>query len=322
MRRRTLPVVAAVGVLALTACTAAGEDASRDEPGEELVRVVASFYPLQFVAEQVAGERAAVQNLTPAGAEPHDLELSPVDVLDLEDADLVLTLSGFQPALDDALAEVSGPVVLNTAEEAEHEHPEPDDSADDGHTDEEHSEDEHSDDEHDHAGGDPHFWLDPTRLAHVADEVAEALTELDPDSADTYRTNADALTTQLSTLDTEFTTSLTGCEQDVIVVSHEAFGYLADRYGLTQVGLAGIDPDAEPSPARLQEIRDVVEDEDVGTIFTESLVNPDVAEALAAELGIDVAMLDPLEGLSDPSGDYLSVMRQNLQTLRESLGCA
>ncbi len=317
MRRRTLPVVATIGVLALTACSATGDDAARDEPGEDSVRVVASFYPLQFVAEQVAGERAAVQNLTPAGAEPHDLELSPIDVLDLEDADLVLTLSGFQPALDDALAEVSGPVVLDTAEEAEHEHAEPEDGADDGHSGEEHAEDEH-----DHADGDPHFWLDPTRLAHVADEAADALTKLDPDGEDTYHTNADALTAQLTTLDTEFATGLTECEQDVIVVSHEAFGYLTDRYGLTQVGLAGIDPEAEPSPARLQEIRDVVEHEGVGTIFTESLVNPDVAEALAGELGIDVALLDPLEGLTDPSEDYLTVMRQNLQTLRESLGCA
>ena len=351
--------------------------------------MVASFYPLQFVAERVGGAEVDVQSLTPAGAEPHDLELTTRDVLTLESADLVLSLSGFQPALDDALAEIDGPHVVDTATAAEDDESADDESADDesaddegeddhqhdhahseseddhdhdhdhdapdvGHdhaepeTDHTHAEDhdhgpaepEHAshthdhghddghghthahDDGHGHSGTDPHFWLDPTRLAGVAHQVADALSAIDPDHAQTYAANAADLVEDLTGLDEEYSTALASCSQQVIVVSHEAYGYLATRYGFDQVGIAGLDPENEPSPARLQEIAQVIRSEGVGTIFTESLVNPHVAEALAHELDITVQRLDPLETLTDPDADYLSVMRHNLTALTTALECA
>lgn len=335
---------AAVTALALSGCT----------PGHAAtgpISVVASFYPLQFVAEQVGGSDVEVQSLTPAGAEPHDLELTTRDVLTLESAELVLTLSGFQPALDDALAEIDGPQVVDTiaaeddqlGEDEGHQH-ERDDEADhdehdhsadehDGHShhEDEHGHEEHGqehshghahDDGHGHTGTDPHFWLDPTRLAGVADQVAETLSAIDPENAETYAANAAELVRELTGLDEDFSAALESCSQHVIVVSHEAYGYLAARYGFEQVGIAGLDPENEPSPARLQEIARVIRSEEVSTIFTESLVNPHVAEALAHELGTTVQRLDPLETLTDSGADYLSVMRANLTALTAALECA
>ena len=310
---------ALVSALALAGCTAGHASTGRTS-------VVAAFYPLQFVAERVGGAEVDVQNLTPAGAEPHDLELTTRDVLTLEEADVVLTLSGFQPALDDALAEIDGPQVVDTAAEEDPHLAENHDQTHhgaDAHSDDDHDEHAHAhDDGHGHLGTDPHFWLDPTRLAAVADQVAHALTEADPAHAATYTANAEALKAELGELDAEFHDQLSTCHQHVIVVSHEAFGYLAARYGFEQVGIAGLDPESEPSPARLQQIAQVVRAEGVRTIFTETLLSPDVAEALADELGITVQRLDPLESLADPSADYLSVMRANLSALTAALECA
>lgn len=316
---------AAVTALALSGC--APSHAASDQ-----VSVVASFYPLQFVAERVGGADVDVQNLTPAGAEPHDLELTTRDVLTLESAEMVLTLSGFQPALDDALAEVDGPEVVDAvaAEDdgpdghADHEHQHDDGHAehDHEHEHEGHGHDHAHDDGHGHSGTDPHFWLDPTRLAGVAEQVGDALAAIDPEHAESYAANAAALVQELTGLDEDFAAALSSCSQQVIVVSHEAYGYLAARYGFDQAGIAGLDPENEPSPARLQEIAQVIRSEDVTTIFTESLINPDVAEALADELGITVQRLDPLETLTVPSADYLSVMRTNLTALTTALECA
>lgn len=349
---------AAVTAVALSGC-APGHAATSG------VSVVASFYPLQFVVERVGGADVDVQSLTPAGAEPHDLELTTRDVLTLENAELVLTLSGFQPALDDALAEIDGPHVVDTVSaerdplsaeddtdtghdghdhhegqetetEVEHEH---DDHGDrehedheDGHAHDEdhghaHAHEDHGhthaqDDGHGHTGTDPHFWLDPTRLAGVAGQVAEALSAIDPEHAATYTANAADLVSELTGLDEDFAATLDSCAQQVIVVSHEAYGYLAARYGFEQVGIAGLDPENEPSPARLQQIAQVIRSEGVSTIFTESLVNPHVAEALAHELDVTVQRLDPLETRTDPDADYLSVMRTNLSALTAALECA
>lgn len=321
MKRRTgswgisakFAVVLAAGALGLTACAPATADTGK-------IDVVASFYPLQFVAEQVGGSQVAVQNLTPAGAEPHDLELTTRNVLSLEQADAVFALSGFQPALDDALSEIEGPRVLDAA------------SAEDpqlhlDHDDHAHSEqhgdadDHHAGDDHHHAGVDPHFWLDPTRLIPLTRHAAETYADLDPAHAEGYRRRAQELVDRLKALDRDFTATLSSCRHDVIVVSHEAFGYLADRYGLHQVGIAGLDPENEPSPARMQEVAQVVRAQGVNTIFTETRVSGDVAAALAAELGIEVDRLNPLESLQDPDADYFSVMRQNLTALHDALDC-
>jgi zinc transport system substrate-binding protein len=262
--------------------------------------VLASFYPLEFVAERVGGARVTVTNLTSPGAEPHDLELTPQDVATVSDADLVFFLSGFQPAVDDAVVNTAA-TSLDAANSANL-----DLTATDG-------------------GGavDPHFWLDPTRLADVADALAERLGAIDPASGAVYTANAADLRSDLESLDSRFSAGLTTCVSRQLVTSHEAFGYLAQRYDLQQIGIVGIGPDAEPTAADLARVAQFVADAGVTTVFYETLVSPDVAETVASESGAATAVLDPIEGLAAEGGadDYLTVMRDNLVSLRTGLGC-
>ena len=336
-RLRAALVVPFLSAFALTACSAgspSGSGGGTAGAGGPL-KVMASFYPLQYVTEQVGGDLVQVDSLTPPGTEPHDLELSPASVAALESSAAVVYLSGFQPAVDEAIKQAVPDHALDVSEEAtlpaghsEAEHASegaapPTEAA---HTDAAHSEEAHTEESghagEAHAGGDLHYWLDPVRLAHTASAVAGQLGEADPANAATYKANAEALAAKLTTLDKDFSQGLATCKTRTVVVSHEAYGYLADKYKLKQVGISGLSPDAEPSPARLAEIGKVVKDEGVSTIFTETLVNPKVAETLAADLGAETAVLDPLEGLSDESSDYEKVMRKNLEALRAALNCA
>ena len=275
--------------------------------GSDGVEVVASFYPLAEAAERVAGDRASVSNLTPAGAEPHDLELATDQVEDLEDADLVVVLGrGFQPAVEQVAERREGPTL-----ELLRELPVPaeGDVAEEG-----------------EEGLDPHVWLDPGMMASIVDEVAASLAELDPEGADVYEANAAAYRRELEALGDRYEDGLAACERSTIVVAHEAFGWLAERYDLTQEGIAGLSPEAEPSPARLAELSDLVAELGITTVFTEALVSPRVAEALAREAGVEVAVLDPIEGISDErladGARYTSVMEENLDVLTAALGCA
>ncbi|OLT54008.1 metal ABC transporter substrate-binding protein [Cellulosimicrobium sp. CUA-896] len=324
-RRRAL---AAPAVLAATALVVAG-CSSGDAAGEDDARldVLASFYPLQYVAEQVGGEHVEVANLTPPAAEPHDLELAPAQVREIGEADLVVYLSGFQNAVDEGVEQREPAHVVDAAGPAGLE-AHPDGAGHEGESAQEHAEhaeeehDEDGDDDHEHGAADPHFWLDPTRLAAVGDAVADELSAVDPDHAEKYRANAEALTADLDALDAEYAEALAPCAGATLVTSHEAFGYLAERYDLHQVGISGIDPEAEPSPARLREVRDVVQGQGVTTLFFETLVSPKVTQTLADDLGVDAAVLDPLEGLAEGATDYREVMESNLDALTSGLACA
>jgi len=288
----------------LTACGSDAGGASGDGPA-----VVASFYPLQFVTQRVAGDRARVTSLTPPGAEPHDLELEPRDVAAVTEADLVVYLKGFQPAVDEAVVGEGADAGVDVTPAARL-----DRAASDG-------EDGEAPEGVD--GKDPHFWLDPTRLADVAGVVADRLAAADAAGAVTYRANAEKLRADLAALDGEFRTGLATCGSKDLVTSHEAFGYLAARYGMTQVGINGLSPDAEPQPADLARVTDFVREHRVRTIYYETLVSPAVARTVAGETGARTAVLDPLEGLTEDSegDDYLAVMRSNLAHLREGQPC-
>ncbi len=290
-----------LAIVATSVIAAACADGTETDDGGDLV---AAFYPLQFVTERVAGR--TVSSLTPPGVEAHDVELSARDVTMLHDAALVVYLAGFSPAIDDAVEQLDPSAVFDVAGPA-HLAGEP------------HEHDEHGD----HADReDPHFWLDPTRLADVAVAVSERLAATDPTSAAHYAERAAALVAELTALDQEFAVGLAECAVATLVTSHAAFGHLAGRYGLTQVGIAGLAPDADPTPARLAEVTDFVTAHGVSTIYYETLVDPGVAETIAAETGASVAVLDPLEGLAEGTdGDYFSVMRTNLMTLRAGQQC-
>jgi zinc transport system substrate-binding protein len=298
MRTSLSRVLGGIGLVVLSlAAAACRTDGSDDSDGT--VSVVASVYPLAEMAERVGGDAVDVTTLTPAGTEPHDLELTPDQVDELLDADLVLYVGdGFQPAVEDVVEQREGPSI--DLLEAIH---------------------VLGDDE-----TDPHFWLDPLALADTAPAVADALGDLDSDGRDTFRRNADAYAGELMALDADFEAGLADCERELLVTSHAAFLYLTERYGLTQVPIAGLSPEVEPDPERLDEVARLVEDEGVTTIFHESLVAPDVAETLARETGTDTAVLNPLEGLTDDEieagEDYESMMRSNLEAIRTALGCA
>ncbi|TCB96558.1 zinc ABC transporter substrate-binding protein [Micromonospora zingiberis] len=319
MTFRTAPRALATATAAMLALAGAAGCATDDAAGNdpERVDVVAGFYPLQFLAERIGGDAVAVTNLARPGAEPHDLELNPRQVGQIVDAELIVYLHGFQPAVDAAIEQNGGdrafdvaavqPLLDATAGGHDHDHG---------------AEDDHAEEESDGAK-DPHVWLDPTRLATIGDKLAERLAAADPDRASEYPQRAAALRAELERLDTEFTEGLKTCQRREIVVSHTAFGYLAQRYQLEQIGITGLSPEDEPSPQRLATVTEEAREHGATTIFFETLVSPKVAETIAREVGAQTAVLDPLEGLSaDNGGDYLSVMRTNLQTLRTALSCS
>ena len=316
-----------VASLVLVVASCGGNSGSGDvavERGEasEQRDVVAAFYPLVFVAEQVGGEHVTVRDLTPPGADSHDLELSPRDVVMLQEADLIVYLAGFAAALDQAIQPLASEQVFDVASSARLNHEE---GHDEEHHDEEgHDEEGHDEEHHEHGGIDPHFWLDPMRLADVADATAARFAELDPDNAESFQQNAASLRVQLEDLDDDFQQGLADCARVDLVTAHRSFGYLANRYGLNQVGIAGLSPDQEPSAGRLAVVADFVQDNQVGVIYYESLVDPGVTQAVANETGAATDVLDPLETLSETADgdDYFQVMRSNLAALRSGLECA
>jgi zinc transport system substrate-binding protein len=264
--------------------------------------VVASFYPLAEAAERVGGDLVSVTNLTPPGVEPHDLELTPGQVEAITTADVVVYLGGgFQPAVEEAVAGAEGIAV--DALDAVDTVPAPPEEAEEG------------------LSVDPHVWLDPVRYAAIVDGVAAGLGEAAPDERDTFEANASAFGDELDALDAEFRAGLASCDRNEIVTNHAAFGYLAAAYGLDQVAISGLEPDAEPTPDRLAQLAELVERDGVTTIFTEELLPPDVAQTLADETGAQTSVLFTLEGAPEDGGDYLSLMRENLGKLTTALGC-
>jgi zinc transport system substrate-binding protein len=304
MRRMLIAGLTAVLAVAMSGCTSSSPSAADDPVG-----IVAAFYPLQFIAERVGGDTVQVTNLAPPGAEPHDLELSPAQVASIAEADLVLYLDGFQPAVDEAVAQGSKASLDVATLVTQLDPPQPIGPPD-------------PDREQEESDKDPHVWLDPMRLATIVTELGDKLAEFDPDNASSYRTRATELGTELGQLDREFADGLTNCQRHEIVVSHAAFGYLADRYGLRQIPITGLSPEVEPTPQHLAAAAEEAKRVGATTVFFETLVSPAVAEVVATTIGAETAVLDPIEGL-EPGvpGDYLSVMRENLATLRPALGC-
>lgn len=291
-RVRTILSAGLASILMLSAC---GSPEGAPPSADDRIPVMASFYPLRFIAEEVGGDLVTVSTLTPEGVDAHDLEISPAQIRSLSESRLVVYSSGFQPAADEAIRQNAPEHRVDAAD-----HYDADAAAN---------------------ALDPHFWLDPTQLIPVADAVAEELSVIDPDNAETYRDRATRLNERLHDLDQQYSDGLAQCERSTVVVTHEAFGYLANRYGFEQAGIAGLDPEAEPSPARIREIGDVAAREGVTTIFYEVLVSDRVARVIADDLGLEVDLLDPLEGQSNPDEDYIDVMENNLRALRSALGC-
>ncbi len=274
-------MIASIGAVVVPGCASggAGEASGRTE-------VVAGFYPLAFAAESVGGDDVEVTNLTPAGAEPHDVELSPRDVEAVQSADVVLYLGrDFQPALEDAAQSSEGDAIdLLEGQDLRE--------------------------------GDPHVWLDPLRFAQVVERIGAELGG---------EARARQLASELRALDEEYRAGLADCDRHELVTAHDAFGYLAERYGLEVIPITGISPEAEPRPRDLERVADLVRDRGVATVFVETLLSPEIGETVAREAGAETAVLNPLEGLTEEElargEDYFSLMEANLEALRDGLGC-
>ncbi|GFH34184.1 metal ABC transporter substrate-binding protein [Streptomyces pacificus] len=311
-----------LGLVTLSACSGTSSAAGGGEDGGKL-DVVASFYPMQYLVEQIGGDHVEVRTLTQPGVEPHDLELQPRQASQLRQADYILYLKGVQPAVDEAIAQSGVEHTVDAATLTTLEDHGTDVGHDHGHEDEEHADEDQAGGEHGaEAGGDPHIWLDPVKYAEVAQGVGDSLAKADPDRAADYRKNTETLVGKLKALDTEFADGLRNTTTRTFITAHSAFGYLAERYGLDQHGIAGIGPESEPSPARIKELQSVAEQEKVSTVFFETLASDRTAKALAADTGLRTDVLDPLEGITDKSrgDDYLAVMESNLAALQKALG--
>lgn len=320
---------AALSLGVLSACGGAESGGSADGK----LAVTASFYPLEFLVEQIGGDHVDVTTLTGPGVEPHDLDITPRQTGQMSEADVLLYLRGLQPAVDKAVDQAG---VKNTVDAADlttleahgsssgdgHDHGEGDGhdhGEEEGH---DHAEEEGDGHDHGDSGLDPHVWLDPVKYAEMADGVGEALQKADPDHATDYRKNTEALTGKLKKLDQNYRDGLKNTDTRTFITTHAAFGYLAERYGLDQESIAGVDPESEPSPARMKELQQIAAQEKVTTVFFETLASDRTAKVLAEDTGLRTGVLDPLEGITDKSqgDDYLEVMEANLAALKKALG--
>ena len=289
--------------LALALATCSTSSSSNEPTATDQIKIVAAFYPLQYAAEAVGSTYVSVTNLTSPGVEPHDLELSPAQITEIADADLVLYLKGFQPSVDEAVAQQAADHAIDVSAGIERLTMNPDADG--------------------LAGGlDPHVWLDPANITKIANSISDRLGRINTSAAPTFTANTKTLAAEMADLRGEFTSGLANCASRTLVASHDAFAYLAKAFGLTQVGISGLSPEAEPSPARLAEVADLVTTEGITTIYYETLVSPKVAETLASETGTTATVLDPLEGLAPGSIEsYPDVMRSNLAALIAGQRC-
>lgn len=304
----------AATVLGLATLSACSDSSAADSNSSGKLDVVASFYPLQYLAEQIGGDHVSVTNLTEPGQEPHDLEISAKQTAQLQEADAVLYLKNLQPAVDDAVAqsEVKTKIdaaTLTTLEKHGNEVG--------GHA------AEHDDTEGEETGAtDPHIWLDPVKYAEVAEGVGKAFEKEDPDNAGEYKSNTAALVKKLDALNTQYADGLKNTTSKVFITTHAAFGYLAERYGLTEEAINGLDPESEPSANRVKDLETMAKADGVTTVFYETLVSDDTAKTIAKDAGLKTDVLDPIEGITDKSkgDDYLQVMESNLKALETALG--
>lgn len=290
MKKLIIALLTAVTLIAAGCSSTATPDSGK-------VSVSASFYPIAWLTEEIGGDLVEVNLVTPANVEPHDFELAPKDIAHLEKTQLIAYVPDFQPSLDDAVALQSGPDVLDLGSAVD------------------------LVSLSDSQSRDPHFWLDPKRMEAAASAIGAKLTDIDPKNAATYQANLADLIASLGELDSKYQAGLATCQRRTIITSHSAFGYLAQRYDLTQASVSGIDPEAEPSPADMNKIKKIIQSTESTTIFTESLVSSKTAEALASETGAQVKVLNTIE--SEPDGlTYLQAMETNLEEIRVALECS
>jgi zinc transport system substrate-binding protein len=270
------------------------------------LQVTASFYPLYYFSQQIGGDKVNVINITPAGAEPHDYEPTAQDIAQIENSKLLVLDGTGLEAWGNSIKQNLNPkdtIVLTVG---------------DGIINQKVMEDGQE-------VIDPHIWQSPPLVKQIADKITNALIQIDPANASYYQSNAEALKSKLDDLDTRYKQGLSNCAEKNIITSHAAFGYLATAYGLNQVSIAGLSPDAEPSPQQLADIVKFAKANNVKYIFFESLVSPKLSDTIATEVGAKTLVLNPIEGLTNDEiaqgKTYFTEMQNNLTNLRIALQC-
>jgi zinc transport system substrate-binding protein len=303
-RRIALAAIAIVIPLAMLATLQTGRTV-QEESAEPKIRVVASFYPLYEFTSHVAGDRAVVSSLVPAGIEPHDWEPTSRDVARVRAADmLVINGAGFESWAGDMEAKA----VVNTSKGIEIEH-----------------EEKLAGDEHE-GGVNPHIWLDPILAKQQVSIIRDALVRADPENADYYIENAEKFAQELESLDAFARQELGDCEKSDFIAFHDAFAHFAERYGLQQHSIHGVSPEGEILPQRLEQIIELANDLDLQVIYSEDLVDSRLADTIAGEIpGGRVLVLSPIEGIDSEEQEagigYIEKMRENIANLKEGLGC-
>lgn len=323
MKKGLLAIISLITAVSVVGC-GAKETASTPQADAQAAakpKVYTTIYPLEYAAKRIGGEHVDVTNLVPAGVEPHDYEPTAKDMVALAGADIfAFNGSGLELWVDKAVANLdkNKTVVVNSTEGLELLHAAAHEHEEEGT--EEHAEEEH---DHDHGEFDPHVWLDPTRLTAQAEKMKNTLVQKDQAHAADYEKNFQQLAGELDQLDKDFKEMTAQAVKKEFMVSHSAFGYLANRYGLEQVAISGVNPADEPSPAELKNLVEHVKEHNITYVLFETLVSPKVAEVIAKEAGVKTATLNPLEGLTQDDvkagRDYMTIMRDNLETLRTAL---
>jgi zinc transport system substrate-binding protein len=302
------------------------ENGMNEKQDEEKIEVMASFYPFYDIAKNIAGETVIVNVLVPPGSEPHSFNPSPQDILKISKADIfIVTGTEFEDWEERIVENVNPNAIIVKANngielllaEFKHSHEHEKDEYN-----EDHHGDEHINEEHEHSHGlyDPHFWVSPTNVIKITDNITNALIEADSKNSKYYLANSINYKTQIMTLHNNFEKELANCEKSEIITTHAAFAYLGKDYGFEQITILGLSPDSEPTSNQIINLIKEANYHGLKHIFYEELVDPRVSKTIASEVGAKTLVLNPVAGSKD-NKSYIDIMTQNLNNLKIGLEC-
>ncbi|MET3729112.1 zinc transport system substrate-binding protein [Fictibacillus halophilus] len=320
-------IISLLSVSIMLIFSAACGNNSTSDNKDGTLKIYTTMYPLEYFTERIGGKHVEVSSIIPPGADAHTYEPSTKKMVEMTEGDAFvynkLESDEFSSSVADTLKEEDMPIIdgakgISYHESAEHEG--------ESHATEEEHEDDHAhekEEHHDHGSLDPHIWLDPVLAQEIADNIYEGLAKLDPDSKDEFKKNHEALITDLKELDSSFKSKVKNAPKNSFIVSHAAYGYWSERYGLEQIAISGLSPSHEPSQNQIEKIIENAKKEKNNYILFEENVNNKVAAMIKKEVGAETMTLHNLETLTKDDikkeRDYLSIMNQNIDTLSKAL---
>mgnify|MGYP001573711782 CR=1 FL=1 len=306
--------IACIGILLsfaliLSACATMQGQSNANAAKAEKINVISTFYPLHDITKKIGGDKIEAGVIVPAGVEPHDYEPSPGDILKLSKAGAFVTMGLEFSGIEDKLTGINEMIfIIDSKKGIMLLDAEPQDIEDAQ--------------KNLNYGKDPHIWLSPNNMIAMSINIRNGLKSIDPKNANVYEHNAQKLIDELKKLDSDYKKELSSCKKNAVITSHRSFAYLGRDYGFRQIGIFGLAPQIEPTPKQIISIKNEAKKNNVTYIFSEELLDPRISETMAKEIGAKILVLDPVEGVKNPSDDYFSLMRKNLANLRLALGCS